>query len=118
MLKDSDGRIRNEAAIAIFELNTLQLTRKYNAMNKYSGNHLAVEFLNETLSIEIPFSLENSAGALTGFQPALCRKDIDRRQLRRMMGKHLFDLTNMLFDLKTTEQLVWNGLKRIRLKIC
>lgn len=104
MLKDSDPRIRNEAATAIFEFNTSQSIRKSNATNKYSRDTLSVEFVMETLSSEVPFSTENLTGSLIGYQSGL--SEVEHRQLKRVLGKHLHDLTNKLFDLKSTEQLV------------
>lgn len=106
MLSDGDARIRNEAANAIFEFNKFQITRHCNATNKYAGVHLKVEFVNETLSNEIPYSLDCEFGTLTGVHPALCNDGDDGRHLKRLMGKHLFDIANMLFDLKSSEKLV------------
>lgn len=106
MLRDSDARIRNEAAAAIIEFNTLQSTKKSNLTHKYSGNHLIVEFVADTLSNEIPFSLDNPSGILNGYQPGLCDEENANRHMKRVLGKHLFDVTNMLFDLKSSEQLV------------
>lgn len=106
MLKDSDARIRNEAAAAIIEFNTLQSNQKSNLTHKYSGNHLIVEFVADTLSNEIPFSLDNPSGILNGYQPGLCDEENANRHMKRVLGKHLFDVTNMLFDLKSSEQLV------------
>lgn len=106
MLGDGDARIRNEAAAALFEFHTFQVARYNKATNKYSGAHLKVEFMAETLSNEIPFSLDCPLGTLTGFHPALGSGGADNRQLKKMLGKHLFDVTNMLFGLKSSEQLV------------
>lgn len=106
MLGDSDARIRNEAASAIFEFDTSQCMRKSNVTHKYFGNYLTIEFMADTLSNEVPFALDNPCGILTGFQLGLCGEKTNNRQVKRLMGKHLFDLTNILFDLKSNEQLV------------
>lgn len=106
MLADSDARIRNEAAAAILEFNTLQSVQRSNVIHQHSRNYLTIEFVADTLSNEIPISLDNQCGILAGFQAALCDERADSRRVKRVLGKHLFDLTNMLFDLKSTEQLV------------
>ncbi|XP_031632927.1 huntingtin [Contarinia nasturtii] len=104
MLKDTDARIRNEAATAIFEFNLSQAMRKTNVAHKHASDTLTIEFVTETLSNEVPFSMVNSTGTLTGYQSGL--GDVGHRQLKRVLGKHLHDLTNKLFDLKSTEQLL------------
>lgn len=111
MLCDSDARIRNEAAAAILEFNKFQVIHSSKATHKYSGNHLTIEFMAETLSTEVPFLSDNYYGTLTGYHPSTYNEEIDSREMKRMLGKHLFDLTNMLFDLKSNEQLVRNFFK-------
>lgn len=106
MLKDSDARIRNEAAAAINQFNRSQSMRKSNISHKYSGNYLTLEFVADTLSNEVPLLFENPPGILNGFQPGLCDEEIHYRQVKKVLAKHLFDLTNILFDLKSNEQLV------------
>lgn len=106
MLGDSDARIRNEAAIAILEFNTLQSLQRSNVRHKNSKNYLTIEFIADTLSDEVPISLDNQHGILAGFQDMMCDEHTDNRRMKKVLGKHLFDLTNMLFDFKSTEQLV------------
>lgn len=103
MLSDSDARIRNEAATAILQFNTFQITQ--GSKHKYSDNHLQAEFVAETLSTEVPFLPDSSYGSSTGFQLSAF-EGCDIPRMKRVLGKHLFDLTNMLFDLKSNEQLV------------
>lgn len=98
MLKDSDARIRNEAANALLILNCCQLKHP----NK--GINLMAEFTAEILANEVPFSLNNPVEPLHGFHFA--SDSNDQRKVKRVLGKYLFDLSNMLFDLKSTEQLV------------
>lgn len=88
MLGDSDARIRNEAAIAIFEFNKFQVSRHSPATNKYSGVYLRVAFVAETLSNEIPYALESESGTLTGVHPDLCNDADAERHLKRLIGKH------------------------------
>lgn len=106
MLGDSDARIRNEAAAAILDFNTLESLQKSYVMHQHSRNYLTIEFVVDTLSDEIPISLDNQCNILAGFQAGLCDGHTDSRRVKRVLGKHLFDLTNMLFDLKSTERLV------------
>lgn len=98
MLKDGDARIRNEAANALLIFNLSQLKHP----NK--GINFMAEFTAEILLNEVPFSIENSCEPLHGFQFA--PNSYDRRKVKRVLGKYLFDLSNMLFNLKSTEQLV------------
>lgn len=100
MLRDSDARIRNEAASAMLEFNISQLKRTNN------GLKLIAEFTAEILSNEVPFSLESPLDPLHGCQSMLNATQNDGRPINRVLGKYLFDLTNMMFDLKSSEQLV------------
>lgn len=108
MLSDSDGRIRNEAASALLEFNIAQITRINGGIRKCPKNHLMSEFIAEILSTEIPFSLDNPSEPLTGFQLELYDIEENNRQIKLVLGIYLFDLTNMLFDLKSSEHLVRN----------
>lgn len=101
MLRDGDARIRNEAATAMLEFNSSQLKHTNHGIN------LMAEFTAEILSNEIPFSLDSPLELLHGcHQLMLNSTQNDERPIKRMLGKYLFELTNMMFDLKSTEQLV------------
>lgn len=101
MLRDSDARIRNEAANALFELNCSPF------IDESSKNSSIAEFAAEMLSNEVPFSLNSSMDPLSGFHLGMdCTK---HQQVKRVLGKYLFDLANMLFALKSSEQLVRNS---------
>lgn len=100
MLRDGDARIRNEAASAMLEFNISQLKRTNNGLN------LIAEFTAEILSNEVPFSLECPLDPLHGCQSMVNATQNDGRPIKRVLGKYLFDLTNMMFDLKSSEQLV------------
>lgn len=104
MLKDSDARVRNEAANAINEFNVLQGTHKNKRPKLFSKNNLVTEFVAETLSNDVPFSIDNLSGH--GFQPTIHLNSCNELEMKKVLGKHLFDITNMLFDLKSSEQLV------------
>lgn len=107
MLKDSDARVRNEAANSILEFNMLQAFHPNHRIELYSKSYMVTEFVAETLSNEVPFSMDNPSGCLNGFQPGFGFDDNqDNAQMKRVLGRHLFDITNMLFDLKSNEQLV------------
>lgn len=98
MLRDSDARIRNEAANALFNLYCSQF------IDDSCKNSSITQFSAEILSNEIPFSLNSSMDPLNGFHLDVnCTK-----QIKRVLGKYLFDLANMLFALKSSEQLVRN----------
>lgn len=103
MLKDSDARIRNEAANAMLEFNISQLKRTNERVRPIS------EFTAEILSDEIPFSLDNSMETFIGSKIQCNSTQDSNRPIRRVLGKYLFDLTNMIFDLKSSEQLVRNA---------
>lgn len=106
MLKDFDPRVRNEAANAILEFNLLQTACSNNKSKLCSKSTMVTELVAETLSNEVPFAIDSPAGCLVGFQPSFYLDNDCNRQTMRILGKHLFDITNMLFDLKSNEQLV------------
>lgn len=103
MLKDSDARIRNEAANAILEFNRLQLVGISNEIDSITV------FAAEILSNEVPFSLNHPLEPLHGCQFGFNCTETDGQLIKRVLGTHLFDVTNMLFDLKSNEQLVRNA---------
>lgn len=98
MLSDSDARIRNEAANALFELHCSQF------IDENCKNSSIAEFAAEILSNEVPFALNGSVEPLNGFH--LGMTSAEHQQVKRILGKYLFDLANMLFALKSSEQLV------------
>lgn len=100
MLRDSDARIRNEAANALFELHCLPF------IDESCKNSSIAEFAAEILSNEVPFSLNSFIDPLSGFH--LGMDGAKHQQVKRVLGKYLFDLANMLFALKSSEQLVSN----------
>lgn len=103
MLRDSDARIRNEAANALFELNCSQFIDE-----SYKNSSIA-EFAVEILSNEVPFSLNSSIEPkLDEFHLGINSTNYNYQQIKRVLGKYLFDLANMLFALKSSEQLVRN----------
>lgn len=106
MLSDSDARIRNEAASALLEFNISQLMRINGGIRICPKIHLMSEFIAEILSNEIPFSMDNPSEPLAGFQLDLYGIKENNRQIKQVLGIYLFDLTNMLFDLKSSENLV------------
>lgn len=109
MLKDSDVRIRSEAANAILDFNTLQAQRLNKQTNMcVKSSTILAELVAETLLNEVPFSIDSSAGCSDGFHRAFDLSNSDSQQMGTILGKHLFDITNILFDLKSNEQLVWN----------
>lgn len=106
MLKDFDPRVRNEAANAILEFNLLQTASSNNKSTLCTKSTIVTEFVAGILSNEVPFAIGNPVGCLAGFQPSFYLDNNCNRQTMRILGKHLFDITNMLFDLKSNEQLV------------
>lgn len=107
MLRDSDARIRNEAANALYELYCSQF------VNERCKDSSITEFAVEILSNEVPFSLNSSMEPLSGFHLGMnCTK-----QIKRVLGKYLFDLANMLFALKSSEQLVRNKCDTFQIRI-
>lgn len=100
MLSDSDARVRNEAANALFELYCLPF------MGEHCKNHCIFEFAAEILSNEVPFYLNSPMEPLNGFHLDLNRTTYSGQQIKRVLGKFLFDIANMLFSLKSSEQLV------------
>lgn len=102
MLRDSDARIRNEAASALFELYCSQF------IDESCKNSSISEFVAEILSNEVPFSLNSPMEPLNGFHLGINSTKCDYQQIKRVLGKYLFDLANMLFALKSSEQLVSN----------
>lgn len=104
MLRDSDARIRNEAANALFDH---YCTQFIDASCKKSS---ISEFAAEILSNEVPFSLNSPMEPLSGFHLGINSPTYDSQQIKRVLGKYLFDLANMLFALKSSEQLVSNQL--------
>lgn len=97
MLSDSDARVRNEAANALFELYCSPF------IDKNHKNNSILEFVAEILSNEVPFSLNNPMEPLNGFHLGV---NNNKQQIKRVLGKYLFDLVNMLFALKSSEQMV------------
>lgn len=100
MLRDSDARIRNEATNALFELYCIQF------IDKNCKNHSISEFAAEILSNEVPFSLNSPTVPLNGFHLELNATKTNYQHIKRVLGKYLFDLANMMFALKSGEQLV------------
>lgn len=100
MLKDGDARIRNEAANALFELFCSA------SVGERGETHSITEFAAEILSNEVPFHLDDPMEPLRGFHFQLNRDESNYQQIQRVLGKYLFDLANMLFSLKSSEQLV------------
>lgn len=100
MLGDSDARIRNEAANALFELYCVPL------IDKNCKNSSISEFAAEILANEVPFALDSASGPLNGFHLALHSTQNHHQQAQRVLGQYLFDLANMIFALKSSEQLV------------
>lgn len=98
MLKDGDARVRTEAANALLEFNLAQLKNTNNEIN------LIIEFTAEILSNEVPYALNHPFDVLHGFQNI--SNGHYQTKVKRVLGKHLFDLTNMLFELKSNEKLV------------
>lgn len=108
MLKDSDARVRNEAANAMLEFAISQLKHTNDRMN------LIAEFTAEILSNEIPFSLDIPINSLHGSKFSLNSTQNVGRPIQKVLGKCLFDLTNMIFELKSSEQLVRNDLHSVQ----
>lgn len=94
MLGDVDARIRTEAIKAICDLNVSHsLRNEHSSMDR----SLVSEFLLENISIEIPYLLNHQT----------IKKRIENNgQMKRNLGKCLFDLTNMLLDMESKECLV------------
>lgn len=99
MLNDADPRIRNEAINALCEFNFLKSLR-CQKNEKYSNKHVIIEFISDILSQEVPYSLKPSNEMFISLDSQ------NNQQIERYLGKCLFDLTNMLLELESKEQLV------------
>lgn len=100
MLNDADPRIRNEAINALCEFNFLKSLR-CQKNEKYSNKHVIIEFISDILSQEVPYPLQPSNEMFISLDNSQ-----NNQQIERYLGKCLFDLTNMLLELESKEQLV------------
>lgn len=97
MLKDEDPRIRNVAIKTICDLAIRHFPKL--SKKKYSmANHLASEFMLSIASAEIPYLLDNQRDwYINGIE--------NNDQSRKNLGMCLFDVTNMLLEMQSKEQL-------------
>lgn len=102
MLKDEDPRIRNEAIKTICNL-TIKHFPKLRHYKYTMANHLTSEFMLSIVSGEIPYLLDNQRDwYINGIE--------NNDQSRNNLGMCLFNLTNMLFEMQSKEQLVGHNL--------
>lgn len=106
MLKDTDARVRNEAASAIARLYLLQIERVACVKNHNTEHLLIAELVAELLTTEVSLALDKSAGSLIEFYPGFSHQNVSERHVKTVLGKLLFDITNKLFETKSTEHSV------------
>lgn len=100
MLSEVDLRIRTEAINALNEYILCQSIR-YVKQDRIADKDVIIEFIGGALVQDVPFLLK------TANQSARFILEMAEKQaIEQAMGKCLFDLTNLMFELGSREQLV------------
>lgn len=105
MLSEADLRIRTEALNAVSEYITLQASRCV-THTQIADTDLIMEFIGNALAQDVPYQLQ------TASRPFRFAFDANEKQaIEQSLGKCLFDLTNLMLELESREQLVLDSIQ-------
>lgn len=100
MLSDANVRLRTEAINAVGDYITMPLLR--NPQQKpIADTDIIMEFIGNVMVQDVPYQFQ-AANQPVQFTLGTS----ERHAVERALGKCLFDLTNLLFELESCEQLV------------